>query len=564
MYKLDTLLRKIDGKGYKNYNQIRGKYRFEFFDLFIDHIQADPYAPPTSVRARVSQQIAGFPQNLFKNRSRKTGLEDYLTRTFYKNAKLHSNKNGSGKSGLITITKPSQQILERTSIEVNKRFVEARFYVGLPAHGRKILGKTAKQIFFNKIPEIVESSLIYPRLNHNDIKHHVEVAEDADYIRNKLRERGLVAFIADNAILPRKTGVDEHPKEKAIPFKSPPSMQVEFRCPNRVITGMGIPEGITLIVGGGYHGKSTLLNALAVGVYNHIPDDGREFVITVEDAVKIRSEDGRYVENVDISCFISNLPDDRDTTHFSTENASGSTSQVAHIIEALEIGSRCLLIDEDTSATNLLIRDERMQNLIDKEKEPITPLIDLIKPLRQHGVSVILIMGGLGDYFDVADKVIMMDSYQPRDVTDDVKKIIKKYPSKRKKETPREIIIRDRYPNKKTIDPHRNGKIRIKTSGRNLLFGRETIDLSRIEQIVENTQIKTIGILMYEATKRFNGKPLRESLDNINKTIDNRGLLHFLPHQDGYTRPRKYEIAAAINRLRTMKILKTKNQTTQK
>ena len=101
---------------------------------------------------------------------------------------------------------------------------------------------------------------------------------------------------------------------------------------------MGIRKGITLIVGGGYHGKSTLLKALEAGVYNHIAGDGREFVITDDTAFKLRAEDGRSITGVDISPFIKNLPNKKDTVHFSTEDASGSTSQAANLMEALESG----------------------------------------------------------------------------------------------------------------------------------------------------------------------------------------------------------------------------------
>ena len=197
----------------------------------------------------------------------------------------------------------------------------------------------------------------------------------------------------------------------AIQFTSPQAFETTFNLPSgRAVTGMSIPEGITLIVGGGYHGKSTLLG-LERSVYDHIPNDGREFVITRHDAMKIRAEDGRGIQNVNISPFIDNLPGKKDTTHFSTDNASGSTSQAANVMEALGQTST-LLIDEDTSATNFMIRDGRMQKLIAPDKEPITPFSNKVRPLLEaHQVATILIVGGSGDYFDVADQVMMMDEY---------------------------------------------------------------------------------------------------------------------------------------------------------
>ncbi len=240
---------------------------------------------------------------------------------------------------------------------------------------------------------------------------------------------GLVAFIANGAILPRESGVSEKPlTQGALPFLAPPSLEIEVELPNQgKIKGLGIKKGITLITGGGFHGKSTLLKALERGIYNHIPGDGREGVVTLESAVKIRAEDGRFIASTDISPFISNLPFNLDTQKFSTPNASGSTSQAANIIEALESKSKLLLLDEDTCATNFMIRDKRMQTLIHKEDEPITPFIDRVKELyTSFGVSTILVLGGCGDYLEVADTVIMMKNYKPLDVTLPAKKIIKR------------------------------------------------------------------------------------------------------------------------------------------
>jgi len=553
---LRFILRRIDGKGYKVYKQIEGRYKFPNYRLFVDHVQADPFAPPSSVRARVDQDTAGFPRELFKNKPRKVALEDYLTRRFHQLAVRYSSRMGSGKSGKIEIVKPGQQVLERSAMEVNEKYVEARFYVGLPAAGRRVLGSKAQEMFFERLPAVVEGALIYGNLNPDSIREHVETVEDARYIRDHLREKGLVAFVANGSMLPRRSGVDDRPLEKGVQFRSPPSLEVSFECPNRTLRGMGIPEGVTLIVGGGYHGKSTLLNAIAMGIYDHVPGDGREFVVTVGDAVKIRAEDGRYVEGVDISSFISNLPNGRDTSHFSTENASGSTSQAANIVEALEMGSRLLLIDEDTSATNLMIRDGRMQKLVAKEKEPITPLIDMIRPLKKLGVSIILVMGGLGDYFDVGDTVIMMDSYRPKDVTASAKEIARRYGARRKPEEPREIKIGSRVPDPRSISARVGDKVRIKARGLYAIsFGKETIDLSKIEQLVEPAQVKCIGELIHRLSNSPPGKTLRELLEELEEDIERRGLASMLPLRGDYAKPRKFEVAAALNRLRSLRIL---------
>ena len=549
MNRLRELLSKIDGRGYKAYKDLEGEYSFPDFHLIVDHVQSDPFAPPSACRVFISHSTAKFPAELWENESRKVALEDYLTRCFYEEARRRSGKSGTGKSGMITIMRPGQKILKRSSMVINGEGIEARFYIGLPAYGRRIAGKEARKIFFNILPEIVRESMIYHSSDYKKMKEHVEVAEDANFIRKNLKKEGLVAFIADGSVLPRKSGVEDEPMKDAIKFVSPSSLRVSFDCPNRRIEGMGIREGLTLIVGGAYHGKSTLLEAISMGIYNHIPGDGREFVIAREDAVKIRAEDGRYVANVDISSFISNLPNGMDTRNFSTENASGSTSQAANICEAIEIGSKFLLIDEDTSATNLMLRDRRMQELIPKEKEPITPLIDMLPSLKREGISIIMIAGGIGEYFDEADLVLMMDRYVPKDVTEKAKEIAHKFVSKRIREEPGKIRIRERRPLPETINPTIRGKVKIKADGIDKLrFGMQTIDLGRVEQIVERGQVKAMGDVIYKISKEFSRKSLRQVMDEYEGKF-----LSILPPRGEYAEPRKYEVAFAINRLRGMK-----------
>ncbi|MCU0570029.1 MAG: ABC-ATPase domain-containing protein [Oculatellaceae cyanobacterium Prado106] len=454
-----TLLR-LDNQSYKAYKQIAGRYQFPGFTLAIDYVQGDPFAAPSRLRVMVPQRQAQFPSELFQSRSREVALRDYLNRQFDRVAGQMREKRGSGKSGLIAIAPPQQQVLERTAVWIDEQQVEARFVVGLPARGRTILGRQAAELICEDLPEIVQRTLLYASLNAKAIQRHVETVEDADWLRSQLAPHNLVAFIPDQAILPRQSGVDDRPLEAktALPFQSPASLRVEFDRPNQgKIMGMGIPQGVTLIVGGGYHGKSTLLKAIALGVYNHIPGDGREQLVTDAAAVKIRAEDGRSIVRVDISPFINHLPQGRSTQQFSTENASGSTSQAANIMEALEVGAKVLLVDEDTSATNFMIRDRRMQALIAKDKEPITPFIDKIRQLYQdYGVSTILVMGGSGDYFDVADTVIAMTDYEPTDVTDAARAIAQTYSTDRAPEGgDRFGTIQPRIPVQKRLDSPR-------------------------------------------------------------------------------------------------------------
>jgi predicted ABC-class ATPase len=562
---LRSLLLQLDGSGYKAYKDIRGNYQFPEFTLIIDRVQGDPFAAPSKFRVRVSQSVAGFPAELWQSPSRNIALRDYLTRQFDKVARQISSHRGTGKSGLIAIVSVGQEVLDRTSAFIDDHFVEVRFLVGLPARGRTILGRQAAEMLCEDIPAIVEGALKYTSLDRQAIQTHVETAEDADWLRQQLATPKLVAFVANGSILPRRSGVDARPLIKeAIPFQSPPSLEVEFKCPNRgLIKGMGIPQGITLIVGGGYHGKSTLLRAIELGVYNRLPDDGREYVVTNPDAVKIRAEDGRSIVGVNISPFINHLPLGTSTTNFSTTNASGSTSQAANIIEALEAGAKLLLVDEDTAATNFMIRDRRMQQLIAKDKEPITPFIDKVKQLYlDYGVSTILVMGGSGDYFDVADTVIAMDNFRPEDVTEAAKAIAKDYQTERNAEGGQQFgEITARILLAEGIDPSR-GRREVKLKVRDVdevAFGTEDIDLAAVEQIVDSAQLRAIAqAIVYAKAKYINGKlTIPEILDRVITDIAREGLDAIAEFPQGdLALFRRFELAAALNRLRTLKVTK--------
>lgn len=565
---LRSTLKRIDGRGYKAYKDLQNNwYDFGSFYLGIPYVQGDPYASPSSVFLKIEQKSTGFPEWLLENKIRRLAVEDYLTRVTDRLIRKYTSGNrGSGKSGQVYIARTGQEVIERTSVEFNSDLIEIRLSVGLPARGRRILGYQAQEIFFEELPRIAEDCLFYRSHNSEELKRHVRTVEDQHLLRGMLSERRLVAFIGNNSILPRRSGVDDRPLtgEKVIPFISPEEYEVEFELPYYgKIRGMGIKEGVTLIVGGGYHGKSTLLNAIERGVYNHIPGDGREYVVTREDAFKVRAEDGRRIEKVDISPFINNLPQGNETTDFSTENASGSTSQAANIIEALELGAGLLLIDEDTCATNFMIRDARMQQLVSADKEPITPFIDKVRALyKDYGVSTIIVVGGAGDYFDVADNVIMMDEYRPRAVTDKVREIAARIPSQRIMEDARTFgKICKRYPDPDSINPRRGRKVKVKARGKDTIqFGREDIDLSNLEQLLNREQTKTIGdILVYALRENIiNGeRSLKEVLDLIFARLEKEGLKTISPFsypEGDYVKPRPFEVGAAINRLRSLKI----------
>ncbi len=560
---LVQILTKMDGKPYPAYKAIKGSYQYQNYELLIDHVQGDPFAIPSKVRVRIPVSTAGFPTDTYHNECRNVALCDFLARRFYHSIKKHNTqRQGSGKSGAIEIDRQGQEVLKSSSMVIKDDCIEARFLVGLPAFGRRIAGKIAAHMFSEIIPLIVNDSLYFQRLPADKLYRHIETVEDAEFIRGSLSKSNLIAFIADNAVLPRASGVDPRPlsSEGVVPFQSCQSMRASMILPNHgEITGMGIRKGVTLIVGGGYHGKSTLLNALEYGIYNHIPDDGREFVVTNADAVKIRAEDGRSIQSLNIDPFISNLPFDQGTTEFSTANASGSTSQAANILEALEVGASTLLLDEDTLATNFMIRDIRMKTLIAKEKEPITPFVEHVRSLyEEKGISTVIVMGGSGDYFSLADVVIGMIEYSPHDLTSQAHQIVKENPLPEYFDAapPSEI---QRIPVPNVLSPSK-GKRPVDIKIDELLymrFGEHKVQVSAIEQLVHPSQLRAIGYAIHYADKYMDGKKsIKEICRLVLDDIQGKGLdcLSDRGIRGDFAEFRSYELAATLNRFRALRV----------
>ena len=560
---LEKILFSMDGKSYSAYKSLKEEYKFPKYVLAIDYVQSDPYAPPSRMRIIMDRKISGIPYELTDTKEKNIAVSDFLTRNFYKEIQKNGNdSSGTGGSGRIFIDRCGQEILERTSVLIKEDKIEVRFEMGMPARGRRIMGKAAQKIIFEQLPKIVEKSILYDNLNKESLKEQIILVLDQEYIRKVLKEKELVAFVANDSILPRENGISDKPMKNAVKFKSPEKFEITLNLPSgKKVSGMGIPKGITLIVGGGYHGKSTLLAALERGIYSHIAQDGRKFIISESDAVKIRAEDGRNVEKVNISGFINNLPGNKNTRAFSTENASGSTSQAANVAEALEYGTSLLLIDEDTSATNFMIRDGRMQKLVVKDKEPITPFIDRVKELYDNfGVSTILIVGGSGDYFDVANHVIMMDEYVPKDVTKKAKEIAKSDENKREFSSNDKFQgITQRIPLKKSFS--QSGKLdKTKAKGKySILYGKELIDISGLEQLVDDSQTNCIAVMIdYFKNKVLDEKlTLSQATDRIYEKIEKDGLdsiSSYTGHPGNLALPRKQEFCGTVNRYRKLKI----------
>lgn len=562
MKRLRAALQRIDGRSYRAYKDIRGSYLGPGWELWIDHVQGDPFAAPSRVRLILSAETAGFPEWALRDRDRRSSSADFVNRVLTGLVREASRRDGSGKSGELRALQPGQEVLERTSVVLfPDGDLELRFTAGLPAQGRRVLGRAAIRLLCERIPDLAER-VRASALDLAALKRHVETVEDAQALRAQLAERDLVAFVAEGACLPRRSGVDDRPLPQAQLWEVPPELSVTLETPNagpRI--GLGIPRGVTLITGGGFHGKSTLLRALERGVYDHLPGDGREAVVTLRDAVKVRAEDGRATAGVDISAFIGSLPGGQDTSAFTTENASGSTSQAAAVIEALEVGSRCLLIDEDTSATNFMIRDARMQALV--ESEPITPLLDRIADLRRLGVSLVVVVGGCGDYLDVADTVISMEAYRPRCVTARARAVAAELPSRRSAEaapwtSSPDDVSRPVSPRSIPSGKRRGEgpKIKVPTLDR-CLFGREEVELGAVEQLVEESQVRAIAQAWSWAAERvLQGEPsLAEAVARIMSVVSEEGLeaLQFSP-AGNLSEFRAHELAAFLNRLRTLRI----------
>ena len=561
---LRSLLNRIDHRGYPAYKDTRGMYQFPGYVLSIDHVQGDPFASPSKVSVHVKGKTAAFPQELYQDTHQRIALQDELTRQFGRRAEQFAFKaKGSGKSGLISVSRCCQEVLERTACRIDPATgdVVLRMEIGFPANGRTINARELEKILFDFVPECVKHALFYKNMDAKRLRAIIDLAEDQHYIREMLPKMGLCAFVADGSILPRESGISPRPMKGGVKFRSPEELKVTMELPHRgKITGMEIKKGITLIVGGGYHGKSTLLKALELGVYDHIAGDGREYVITDDTAVKIRAEDGRSIQKTDISMFINDLPNGKDTVRFCTEDASGSTSQAANVVESIEAGSSLLLIDEDTSATNFMIRDELMQRVIHRDMEPITPFIERIRELYdEYGISTIIVAGSSGAYFHIADTIIQMDRYVPKDITAYAKKEAESYPVIT---GPEGAAVRPDFKRCPKPSPAFKGNDRVKMktlSKEGVMINKETIDLRYVEQITDSEQVTALGYCMRYAQKHIldGRKDLRQVVEELEKAMD-KGTLSALCESSSsiscMAMPRKQEIFACFNRYRGLKL----------
>lgn len=543
MDQLTAKLKKLEKQNFRAYQQIKGQYDFADFELHIDHVQGDPYASSSRFRATRAWSLTGLGWLKEKSYEYQVAARDFIARSFSEFARQEAT---------VSIALTGQTVLDNTSVVFTEHGIEIRFRIDLPADGRSILAKKAINIITFYLPKFIRRATLERELNIEAMIKHCEAVEDQDALRAQLEENNLAAFVANGSVLPRIAGNCDLPMKGAVPFLAPESLSVTLNTPNQGdVTGLGIPKGITLIVGGGFHGKSTLLNAVERSIYNHIPGDGREGIVSATDTMKIRAEDGRCVHNLNLSNYINHLPMQKDTSDFSTQDASGSTSQAAWLQESIEAGVQTLLIDEDTSATNFMIRDERMQALVSKGAEPITPLVDRIGQLREEmGISTIVVMGGSGDYLDVADTVIQMHDYQAVNVTEKAQEVIAQHPTQRTNEceTALEAFVPRSLNRAALMNILTDGKFRVNAKGKeSLRFGKEFADLSALEQLESTSEVNAIGWAWFQfaQTPGWSNNPAKE----FSAILSDEWHVN-MPNYGDLAKPRVLDVMAALNRMR--------------
>lgn len=600
---LTSHLHAIDGRSYAAYKAIVGRYRSPLgWVLYIDRIQPDPYAPPTAIRVVLplaltgaDARLTGFTPRLTGADTRPTGTNEPLTEANEPLTVTNSHLTASPtravalrdylartlrellKGQAISIAPAGQEILERSSVNLHETwqddfstpafnapgpYLELRLRWSLPAFGREIAGRqAARNLNLDLARAVAGLDLRESELGAEAWKH-CQVAEDHAALQEILVERGWVAFLADGANLARRSGVSQLPLEGGVPLTAPETLAQTVQLPHAgVVRGTAIPAGVTVIAGGGYHGKSTLLNAIARGIYPHIPGDGRELVATVPEAMAVRAADGRAVTGVDLRPFISHLPGrDADPAQFTTANASGSTSQAASIMESLELWGQpaqaALLLDEDTCATNLLIRDQRMRALVSSEREPITPLVDRIRALhRERGISTLIVMGGSGDYLDVADQVLIMDSYRLVDATAQARQVCDSQP-RVDTSLPDFPLPAQRLPQRP--EAKRRGPSRTRALGtQRLVLDRHEVDVADVSGLVDEGQALAVAWALRALLERhFDGRTsLPQALAQVAKRLDDVGLDALgEAHPAFLVRPRLVDVGAAVNRLRSLQV----------
>jgi len=567
---LGVLLEALDGQPFQGYQKLLNRaFCNHTFRLGLVHVQGSPGAFPASVgHLTLKKSELGLDDGCLSSSARRMATADYLLRAFRAGVDTHARRNrGVQGSGSFQPLALPPQVLERNAVRFDAADVRMAFQISLPASkDNRILGRQALCMLTREMPAIVQA-LKASIARSAQLKKHCDVIEDWVVLQSRLPRYGLIAFIGDGAILPRQSGVCQAPMEEgAVAFQAPDRLAVEVEFPNAGrMRGLGIRPGVNVLIGGGFHGKSTLLNALAMGVYPHIPADGRERVVTHHDTAFVCAEEGRAINGLDISGFIDNLPGRSDAKRFRTQNASGSTSQAAAIIEAVLAGAKLLLIDEDSSATNFLIRDHNMRNLI--PEDPITPLFDRVRELHDtHDVSTLIVAGGSSEYLGVAQHVIAMRNYLPVCMTEQARRLALPQPCKPAGPLTisdrRRLLIGNFDPayHARRLDKTIGVRIKpLRLQERILEYGDAQLDLSKLIALVDPQQVLALGYALLLARIKYSDKPMSPSAlaAALHARIEAQGL-EILCGNDNkplfLARPRQLELAGAINRLRNLRV----------
>lgn len=559
---LESMIKGLKGRGYKAYKELQGRsFDYSPITLRFEHVQGDPFAQPSRLSVSLNLKEAGFPEKFFNTPTRRLAFEDFFLRKINMNLKTSSVViKGTGKSGVIGVQPTGQAVIVRSGATIREGALELIFFAGLPAGGRTILEKECLRMFKEAIQPVWEQSLFPSALDFSEIDRAIESLEDYEVIQSALKKNDWSSFVANGSLLPRESGDSDLPlsDSRAVRFQAPAGLEACLELPHAgKIGGMPVPNGINLVVGGGFHGKSALLKAIQSAIHPHIYGDGREKIATVRTAAKIRAEDGRPVQPIDLSGFMSDLPAVDSTQKFCTRSASGSTSQAVNILEAIESGSEFLLMDEDACAANFMIRDARMQALVHSDKEPITPFLDRVEEIHNKlGIGILLVMGGCGDYFEPASQVIAMENFLPRLVTEDAKDIVKEDPGKRVKETNLPFPPVARRKRGLQAVSFSRGRKEIVIQARNLsslVLGQNEVETHFLEQLEEEGQLTVCGWILHRLKKLQKDSALNdvEGLQKIFCEIDEKGLDSIAPYNTGlFAMPRLQEALAVLNRIR--------------
>ena len=560
-----NLLSEIDGKPFAEYERLLGDFDFARYVIKCMKIDSARDAENPVFNIRIPQSIAELPGHLYDSPVRRTALEDYLTRNLCAVASRIARFNESGWARRnIIIAEPGQKILPRTSVIVTKEYIDARIRIAMPykvyVSGERLIdAEMARKVFFEDLPEIVSSSIFCCNLDLAEVEDFVNGMEDADRIRQTLATLGLVSFVGEGSLLAREQDTDLPDYDHIAPFEVSEAAQTEIDVPNAgKIIGLGIPAGLTVVLGDAANGRKDFMSAIAAGVFNHIPGDGRETVITVSDAVQVATERGRSVQEVNITPFLAES-EMGNPASYSTRSADSFVSQAAATIEALEVGARVLIVDENTSSSAFLTTDARVAGLLGS-----TPRTSLAQRARQMvdelGVSIVI--GGenlVAEYIPIADTILKVEDFQVTNITEEAKALNLAVPPEAPAVNLGPMLGRSRWIMPSSIDAAVGSKdVVIEAIDLNAIqFGRSVIELDSVPQIADESQTLTLGLLLYYAKLRYmqEGYPLREMLDMIDRDLSSEGLGTISRDLRGdLARPRRYELAAALNRLPTFRV----------